>query len=252
VIATVYTHGPPLERLDPSMHVFADYEVRCAEDAAACRVIDAEPRWLGQTERAFRAPYLSDLGYFATPADRGGFTRLAEVTAALAPLAALAPDRVLVPLGIGNHVDHVETLVAATDWALAQGLADRLAFYEDFYALSGVIRGDHPVSVQKTWRFSQAPLLEAPRLAVVLRAIARARRGPAIDQYLAAGLCDAVWSVDTMAVDERAETTQLDAIACYRSQVAAFGGLENIVRAVRAYHGFWGGAEPLWHAEMAR
>jgi len=249
VIATVYTAGPPLDELSPAMRKFADYRARCAEDAAACAVLGAEPRWLGRTERAFRPPYLTGWSFFAKPPDRCGFTTLPEVTRALDALADLAPDRILVPLGVGNHIDHVEALVAATDWALAQGLGDRLRFYEDFYALAGVMRRRHPVAGQRVWGRLRSPLVHARRLAVILRAISAATRGPSAETVLAPPLRDAAWSVtvtDVRATEDRG----LAAIACYRSQTRAFGGYSGIARAIRHFHAWWGG-EPLWRATAA-
>ena len=146
VIASVYTTGPALAEIAPTMRKFADYAARRSEDRAASGVLGAEVRWLDQVERAFRKPYLHGWSFFTTPRERAGFSTLAKVTHALEPLAALDPELVLVPLGIGNHVDHVETLVAATDWLARARLGDRVRFYEDFYALSRTIRARHPVA----------------------------------------------------------------------------------------------------------
>lgn len=249
VVASVYTSGPPLDEIDPSMRCFADYETRRAEDAAACAKVGAEPRWLDQIERAFRKPYLDGTAYFTTPPDRAGFGAIDNVKQALDPLAALDPEHIIVPLGIGNHVDHVETLVATTEWAHERGLLDRVRFYEDFYALAAPSRQRHPIASKHLWRPWQAPLLHAPRLSAILRRIARAARGPAIDRYLVAPLREARWTVTRS--DVRAtEARQLAAIECYGSQTRAFGGLVGITRAIHAFHAWWGGAEPLWHADV--
>src|SRR5262249_54344634 len=135
VIASVYTKGPPLRRIAPEMRKFADYAARCAEDDAACRVLGAEVRRLDQIERAFRPPFLTGWSFFTTPPERAGFTTLADVTRVLGALD-VAPDRVLLPFGIGNHVDHVETMLAALDVVGERGWLPRTLFYEDFYALS--------------------------------------------------------------------------------------------------------------------
>jgi LmbE family N-acetylglucosaminyl deacetylase len=247
VIASVYTTGPPLANVAPAMRKWADYEARRAEDAAACAAIGAEQRWLGQIERAFRPPYLTGVGMFTTPPDRGGFTTLAAVTEAIAALRDLDPGRIAVPLGIGNHIDHVEVLLAATDWAHASGLADRLVFYEDFYALARTIRRRHPIARARVWRREDSPLRRSHRLGTQLNCIALARRGPEVTSLLTPALRDARWTVTTS--DVRAtESAQLAAIACYSSQTRAFGGFRGIARATRGYHAWWGGAEPLWRA----
>ena len=248
-IATVYTAGPPLTDVPPSMRPFADYETRRREDAAACARVGAQPRWLDQIERAFRSPFLTGTQFYTTPPARDGLTALAAVRAALDPLIAARPDRIAVPLGIGNHVDHVEAMVAATDAILAHGVADRAVFYEDFYALSGTMRGPHWVAARRRWKPWQAPLLRARRLAVILRAIAAARRGPPVEELLASAWRRATWLVERAPVGAHA-STKLEAIACYSSQTRAFGGRTGIARAIAAYHAYWGDAEPLWRAEL--
>src|SRR5204863_5716840 len=134
-----------------------------AEDDAACATLGAEIRRLGQIERAFRRPFLTGWSFFTTPPDRAGFSSLAGVRAALEPLAELDPELIVVPLGIGNHIDHVEALIAATDWVIAHGWRDRLRFYEDFYALAGAMRAKHFVARAHLWRHWQSPLLRARR-----------------------------------------------------------------------------------------
>jgi LmbE family N-acetylglucosaminyl deacetylase len=250
VVASVYTTGPPLAEIAPSMRPFANYARRREEDQGACGVLGAELRWLDQVERAFRKPYLTNRAYFRTPEQRAGFDTLPQVTAAIAAVGdELAPDRIVVPLGIGNHVDHVEALLAATDWALAANLGDRLWFYEDFYALSRTMRRRHPVARTRVWRSWESPLLHARRLGVILRAISLAARGPTAMQLLAPPLRDARWTVTSSSIREH-EHRKLAAIACYRSQTRAFGGLAGISRALRSYHSWWGGAEPLWRASF--
>jgi LmbE family N-acetylglucosaminyl deacetylase len=248
VVASVFSIGPALSEVAPRMRKFADYATRRAEDHAACTLLGAETRYLDQTERAFRRPFLTGWSFFRTPSSRDGFTTLAHVTSALDSLGALQPDRIVLPLGVGNHIDHVETLIAGTDWAIANGVLDRVWFYEDFYALSGAMRAAHPVACLRTWKRKQSPLFRAYRLGVIMRLIAAGRRGPPVDKLLSPTLRAARWTVTTTDVTSH-EQRKLDAIACYASQTRAFGGLAGIERAVRAYHALWGGAEPLWRAE---
>ncbi len=249
VIASVYTTGPALTEIDPSMRKFADYGTRRDEDAAACAVVGAEVLRLDQIERAFRKPYLRGWSFFTTPPHRAGFLTLPAVTAALAPLADLAPEKILVPIGIGNHIDHVEALIAATDWAHAHGWLDRVWFYEDLYALSGTMRRRHFVARLRLWQRRESPLLRARRLAAILAAIAAARRGPEVETFLVPALRDATWTLTTTNVRGH-EQRQLDAIASYPSQTRAFGGLDGISRAIRASHAWWGHAEPLWRPRL--
>ena len=87
-----------------------------------------------------------------TPSERTGFAALATVTQSLASLLPLSPTRIVLPLAIGNHVDHVEALIASTDWVLAHGFADRVWFYEDFYALSAPMASHAATS--SAWRLA--------------------------------------------------------------------------------------------------
>ncbi len=248
VIASVYTAGPPLRDVAPRMRRFADYATRIAEDDAASSVLGAEVRRLGQIERAFRRPFLRGWSFFTTPADRGGFTALDAVRPAIARvLDEVAPSEVWVPIGVGNHVDHVETLIAATDAADARGWLDRLRFYEDFYALAGSLRLRHFVTRHRAWPRWRSPLIRARRLAMILKAIGAARRGPAVETFLVPALAGARWVVSQVDIRNQLER-KLEAIACYGSQTRAFGGLGGITRALRAYHAWWGGAEPMWRA----
>jgi LmbE family N-acetylglucosaminyl deacetylase len=242
VIASVYTAGPPLADIAPAMRKFADYATRRAEDLAACSSLGAEVHRLDQIERAFRRPYLTGWSFFDT---RAGFATQARVRDALEPLAALDPARVLVPFGIGNHVDHVEAQLAAIDFVIAHGWLARTWFYEDFYALSRTMRRAHPVAARHTWTARRSPLLRARRLAVILRTIAAARRGPALDALWPDALRTAAWRLHRS--DIRAfERAKLDAIAHYPSQTTAFGGMPAVARALRTYHELFGGAEPFW------
>jgi LmbE family N-acetylglucosaminyl deacetylase len=250
VVATVYTAGPPLEAVPPSMRPFADYETRCREDAAALEVVGAEARRLGQIERAFRPPFVTWLQAFSTPPSREGFAELRAVRTALDQLAELSPEIVALPLGVGNHVDHVEVMVAATDWVTARGIGDRVRFYEDLYAVSGTMRRRRWVTRRRRWPPWRAPLLSAPRLAALLVAAALARRGPAVEAYLTAPWREAAWSVEPSTVRVY-EDQKLAAVACYASQVRAFGGMRSLARVLRAYHRRWQLCEPLWRAEFS-
>jgi LmbE family N-acetylglucosaminyl deacetylase len=239
VIATVFTQGPNLDEVEPALRVFADYTTRRAEDTAACAAIGARACWLGHVERVFRTQ-LPRLGFFKTRV--GDFPAVPQIASSLDRVVdgIGAPELVLAPLAIGNHVDHVETLLATVAWVSRRGISDRLRGYEDFYALSGLLRRAHPVARRRMWPARRAPLLGAPRLAKILRSIALAREGPELGELWPA--LDAAWRVEPAAIDE---ARGLAAVACYGSQCEAFGGFAGIAGALRAYHELWGG-EPVW------
>jgi LmbE family N-acetylglucosaminyl deacetylase len=104
---------------------------RRAEDLAACAHLGADARhWtlpdcIYRLDAAGRPFYRSDADIFGTlaPAERIWVARLAAQMRALPP----AP-RIVVPLGVGNHVDHQLTRLAA-EQAFAPA---RLEYYEDY------------------------------------------------------------------------------------------------------------------------
>jgi len=102
-------------QLDKGLPPEVDYmALRRAEDEAACAVIGAVPVHLPLLEAPHRG-YATAPELFGSRRDDDGM--LAPLTAALsAEIEALAPDLLLGPMAIGNHVDHwlVRDALAAT------------------------------------------------------------------------------------------------------------------------------------------
>ena len=139
VLATVFTRsvvpasGFALAcQLDKGLAADLDYmALRRDEDRRAAAIVGfADTRWLDLLEAPHR-------GYHAAPALFGDVLAedsvALELSATFVALAAeLQPDVVLVPQGLGNHVDHQHVLAAAR----SSFRADSLAFYRDVpYAL---------------------------------------------------------------------------------------------------------------------
>lgn len=112
VVATVFTASVPDPRgfalacqLDKGVPADIDYmALRRAEDAEACRLLGAEPRWLPFAEAPHRG-YHDPRALFAGL--RADDPVVAAITPALAGLVAeLEPDLVLGPQAVGGHVDH--------------------------------------------------------------------------------------------------------------------------------------------------
>jgi LmbE family N-acetylglucosaminyl deacetylase len=230
-VATINTVGPELANVAPDLRKWADYPARLEEDRAACDVLGVERSWLGHVERVWRVE-MPPMGFYTLP----DVLATAPIVASLDALDR--PDLVLAPLGIGNHVDHVEAMVATAEWAASRDVP--VQFYEDFYALSATLREAHPVAQRWTWSADANPLAAAPELAAIFERIAVARGGTPIERLYPA--LEGGWNVETVPVDE---PRGLEAIAKYPSQTAAFGGFDGIAATIRAYHAFWGG-EPLW------
>ncbi len=242
---TFFTQGPPLDTLPPERRVFGDYATRLEEDARALARLGASRRLLGWVERIWRDPPLArTLDVFTTPAGPD-FPNLPGMRAAVREALSTGAD-VYAPLGIGNHIDHVEVALACGEERLAgDGAAARLYFYEDPYALGAACRRRHFVARRRRWSPLRGPSWASPRVGGLLRVVAHAARGPGLDTY-APALCDLDWRCEPAAVDGF-EDAKLAAIAEYRSQVAAFGGMKRLSAFVRRGHAATGG-EPIWRA----
>ena len=118
VVATVFTRSvtAPLGfalrcQLDKGLSADVDYmALRRDEDAAACAVIGAQPRWLDFAEAPHRG-YGSATSLFGDVHPGDAIAR--SIDAAFATLIdSLRPDMILAPQAIGGHVDHVVTVGA--------------------------------------------------------------------------------------------------------------------------------------------
>jgi LmbE family N-acetylglucosaminyl deacetylase len=243
-VVTCFTAGPPLETISRKRRVFADYTARRAEDQRALAVLGASHRWLDLRERTWRDPPLPRPTHaFRTPPTMEDFSELPAIRAAIAELL----DRgllVYAPLGVGNHVDHVEVALAALREVLEGGAFARVRFYEDSYAMSRSVRRQHFVTRRHTWPRFGAPAWASPRIGVLLWLIALAARGPRPDDYLPeAARLD--WTRESAQVSAADEERKLAAVAEYGSQVKALGGVERVRPFLRRGHRMLGG-EPIW------
>lgn len=128
VIATAFTRSVPDPagfalacQLDKGLGPEVDYmALRRGEDAAACALLGAEPRWLDLPEAPHRG-YNSAPALFGPLLDGDAIWRaLAGEVAAL--LDELRPDRVYAPQGLGRHVDHRQVIRAALEAVPANAL----------------------------------------------------------------------------------------------------------------------------------
>ncbi len=248
-VVSCFTSGPPLETIPPERRVFGDYSMRRAEDERALAVLGARHRWLDLHERIWREPPLPrtrsvfPTHVFRTPARLEDFAELHAIRAAIGELLATGAT-IYAPLAVGHHVDHVEVALAALSEVLGRGAFDRIHFYEDPYALGRACRAQHFVTRRRMWHAFGAPGWASPRVGALLRLVALARRGPAIEQYLPeAARTD--WTCTPHPVAAADEERKLAAIAEYASQVRAFGGVARVRRFVRRAHRVLGG-EPIW------
>jgi len=118
VVATLFTASVEAPtgfalacQTDKGLPAEADYmAIRRAEDAEACRRLEARPAWLPFREAPHRG-YNSAAALFG-PLRSDDAANL-DLAAALEPLlAANRPDLLLAPQAVGGHVDHVQAVRA--------------------------------------------------------------------------------------------------------------------------------------------
>lgn len=224
VVATVFSEGD------------ADYPARRAEDVAALSRLGAEPLHLGLLDaperlglaRSFRALVLGEVDV----ADAAVVAR-----AVAAAVTRVAPERVLLPLGVGEHVDHRVVHAAHAT------IAGRVGFYEDRpYALVrhavrarlrriGAVIDGAPVAPAPAEEY-----LESARAAAFVRAYL-----PADEREACLGPLAAMLSAPTRPGPklrrERRVFADLDprapaAVRAYASQLGALFGADDPVAAL--------------------
>jgi len=246
---TAFTRAPAPQSVPRRLRPFADYDARIAEDDRALDLLGAGRRRLDLPERIWRPPPARGLrAAFRTPAEPTGFSQLGRLADLAAQAFARPGVQVLAPLGIGNHVDHVEVAVAVLATALRLHATDRVGFYEDFYALSNAARRRHPVTHDQggpLWpRLRDAPGWAAPLEGLVLRATPLIGSGPSLAAYVPQ-LPTLTWRSEPHPVDGPCEELQLAAVAEYRSQTPALGGMRQLGPLLRRAHRVRGG-ELIW------
>ena len=245
---TAFSAGPDPAGLPRRWRPFADYEVRLAEDDRALTLLGALPRRLALWEWVWRAPAgPGRLTAFRPPPTVDGLGCLPQLTDALEPVLAAGDVEVYAPLGVGQHADHLEVAVAALLAAGAAGALDRVAFYEDFYALAEPFRRQHPVTRRAPVPRHRSPGLAAPAFEATLLVLARLasdrRRSPRLDQYVPSARSMS-WHWEARDVTGY-EPAKLAAVAQYGSQVSRLGGQRRLEAVLRRAHRTRGG-EILW------
>lgn len=243
---TAFTAGPAPQALPRWMRRFGDYPARLAEDERALDVLGARRRRLGLPERVWREPRARTVAAaFRTPARLESFTQLHPLVDAAGQLLDRPGARLLAPLGVGHHADHVEVALAVLLAAWRRDAFARVAFYEDYYALGESVRRHHPVTRLRPFPVREAPGWAAPSQGVVLLLTALLGRGPGLDRYLPefTGLG---WSCEPEPVTGY-ERAKLAAVAEYRSQLPALGGVRRVGALLGRAHRLRGG-ELIWYA----
>ena len=234
---TAFTGTPAAGTVPRGLRRFADYSARIAEDERALDLLGAGSRRLGLPERVWRPPPARGLGAaFRSPSSPAGFAQLARLEAVAGEALERPGTRVLAPLGVGHHVDHLEVAVAVLGAALRLGATDRVGFYEDFYALSNGARRRHPVTGAQAgslWRrVRDAPGWAGPFEGLVLGLTPLVASGPSLDAYVP-DVPALAWAATRCPTDPWSRARQLSALAEYRSQTPALGGMRQLSRILR-------------------
>lgn len=155
LIVTITAGDPPpqLSSFAAQMHqrwelVSETVAQRRAEDRAACAILGAEYAHWSVPDCIYRTDPSNGQNLYASESEIFGVWQRAEaglLAQLAAQIAALPPhDRLVVPLAVGNHVDHQLTRLAA------EGSGLPLAYYEDYPyvqkpgALTAVIPDNDP------------------------------------------------------------------------------------------------------------
>jgi LmbE family N-acetylglucosaminyl deacetylase len=240
---TAFTEAPPGAGPPRRLAAFGDYARRRAEDDRALAVLGAHSHRLGMSERLWREPRPRTLAAaFVGPRTVAGFACLGPLTEVVADLLTSGAE-VYAPLGIGQHVDHVEMTLAALAAADRTGRWEALRFYEDYYALEERFRRRHPVAARRPLPWWRSPSWTAPALVLSLgipAAVLPARGPERYDARIAA----LQWRSAALPVDGF-EARKLQAVLEYASQVPRLGGRRGLPAALRRSHRERGG-EAVW------
>jgi len=249
IVASVYTKSPPREAVPSRFRRLLVHEERKAEDMSALAVIGAEPMWLEFTERATMSPPLGRfLGVMSLPkaGSAGSFGQLHRLAERIESLMRSFPGSVLLsPFGVGMHIDHAETFLAALGVCMRPGSERRFVFYEDVYAVSRRARRRHPYVATESWPLPKWPLLGDWKACAMFGAIGMVGRGAKLIDLLPAGSEHFEWECRPVFINDT-ENLKVEASLAYDSQIRRFGGVRVWERTLHRYHRLWGVAEPLW------
>ena len=244
IVASVYTKSPPREAVPSRFRRLLVHEERKAEDVAALTIVGAEPLWLEFTERATMAPSLGRfLGVMSLPeaGSAGSFRQLPRLAERIETLKRSFPGSVLLsPFGVGTHIDHAETFLAALKVCMGPDGEKGFAFYEDVYAVSRRARRRHPYVAVETWPLAKSPLLGDCKACAMFGVIGMAGRGAKLIDLLPTGSEQFEWDCRPMSINHT-ENLKLDASLAYGSQIRRFGGVrvwEKTLRRITGY-GAW-------------
>ena len=139
VMVTAFTEPPPPDmKISPLAAALryawaGDYRQRLDEDRRVAGMLGARVVWLGLLDAVYRDPSLDDAALVDPAFDVRQDPTLRELTARLVRVIVEHRDAlVFVPLGVGNHRDHLLCHAAAAAAERAAAPGTRFYYYEDF------------------------------------------------------------------------------------------------------------------------
>ena len=132
-------------QLDKGLSADVDYmQLRREEDRTACQQLGAKPHWLDLLEAPHRGYYsAADLFNGANPQDTVP-TKLQNRLSHI--IKTLKPDILLLPIGIGDHIDHQQVISAVKSLQLP---IHQYQWYDQpYYANNAHLKPDEAIAIQ--------------------------------------------------------------------------------------------------------
>jgi len=248
-VITINTASPLKVELPKKLQKFANYDERLLEDHNALNFLKTDFFYWGYTERAFAKPEITSLkDIFSTPKEGlEGFKNIERIKNDIDNLFKKNENlHIYVPLGIGNHYDHLELFIAALQYIKENYAYNKFSFYEDAYTYFGnALRQRHLIASAKLFTTSGSPVFMKLQGAIIGQFFKYAQNQNSIKGDLSQLVKDLSFKMRLNPI-KQFEETKLHAMELYSSQIASFGGMHKIAPLVKKYHRFWGMSEPLW------
>ncbi|MHA1400866.1 MAG: hypothetical protein ACTSQE_11020 [Candidatus Heimdallarchaeaceae archaeon] len=144
-------------------------------------------------------------------------------------------SKIYVPLGIGNHFDHIEVFLSSLMYMVDNALHNQSVFYEDFYGMiSTKIRNKHYIIKSYGKRKMKKPERSSFKFFIITNVMSTMISEPSIETFLEPKYKNLVWKCVPEQIKDY-EEQKIKAINFYESQVKLFG-IKHLKRALEVYH----------------
>ncbi|MHA1667881.1 MAG: PIG-L deacetylase family protein [Candidatus Heimdallarchaeaceae archaeon] len=252
LVYTIFTHSPNIFFLPKRLHKFTNYQTRVEEDQNALSKLGVDSRHMGLLENAFHPPFFKrPTDVFRLKLKKGleQFPNLERIWEELENITEEFPkSQIYVPLGIGNHFDHIEVFLAALMYMVDHQDYERFLFYIDFYGMiSTKIRKKHYLGLKIIKKGFQKPEKTSLRFFFFSFFLSLIIKGANINKLLDEKYTNLHWSLKQENITGY-EKLKLLALEEYKSQVKLFG--ENALKkALNTFHTNWDHSELYFQAK---